>query len=199
MLQAERADFRQFVATLTVEEWAAPTLCADWTVRDVVAHVVGPPDVSALLRRAPGAVAHFGRQMDRANADRVGQFAGMSKEQILAAYDASKRVERPYVQVLTDKLIHHQDIRRPLGHPRIVPAERVEASLRRVIASRWIFGGRARVDGLRIEATDIHFEHGVGPTVTGSGEALLLALAGRRVALDDLDGEGLALLRSRIA
>ena len=71
------------------------------------------------------------------------------------------------------------------------------ASLRRVIASRWVFGGYRRVEGLRLEATDIDFQHGVGPIVSGSGEALLLALAGRRAMLDDLDGEGLALLEAR--
>jgi uncharacterized protein (TIGR03083 family) len=198
MLEAERADFRQFVATLTPEEWAAPSLCVGWTVRDVVVHVIGPPKVSVLLRHAPGLLTHFGRQIDRANADRLAECDGLSREQVLAAYDASRRVERPYVQVLTDKVIHHQDIRRPLGHPRVVPPERVEASLRRVVASRWVFGGRGRARGLRVEAVDLEFAHGDGPEVQGTGEALLLALSGRAAAVEDLDGDGLATLRARL-
>lgn len=198
MLRAERAEFRQFVATLTSEEWAAPSLCAGWTVRDVVVHLIGPPKVSVLLRHGPGMVTNFRRQIDRANADRLAQFAGLSREQLLAAYDAPMRVERPYVQVLTDKVIHHQDIRRPLGYPRAIPPERVEASLQRVIASRWVFGGRGRAEGLRVEARDVDFAHGNGPLVWGAGEALLLALSGRAAALDDLDGDGLATLRSRV-
>ena len=109
------------------------------------------------------------------------------------------RAERPYAQVLADKMIHHQDIRRPLGYPRAVPAERVEVSLRRVIASRWVFGGYRRVEGLRVEASDMDFTHGDGPLVFGSGEALLLVLAGRPAAIDDLEGDGLPLLRFRVS
>jgi uncharacterized protein (TIGR03083 family) len=199
MLRAERADIREFVATLTAEEWAAPSLCAGWTVRDVVVHLIGPPDASVLLRHAPGMVTNFGRQMDRANAARVAEFDGLSQEQVLAAYDASTRAEHPAVQVLADKVIHHQDIRRPLGSPRVIPRDRLEASLRRVIASRWVFGGSGRAKGLRVEALDVDFTHGDGPLVSGAGEALLLALAGRPAALDDLDGEGLATLRTRVS
>ena len=199
MLRAERADFRQFVATLTSEEWAAPSLCAGWTVRDVVVHVIGPPKASELiLRHGPGMVTHFRRQIDRANEDRRAQLADLSREQVLAAYDAPRRVERPCVQALTDKVIHHQDIRRPLGYPRAIPPERVEASLQRVIASRWVFGGRGRAKDLRVEAHDVDFAHGSGPLVCGTGEALLLALAGRLAALEDLDGDGLATLRARV-
>jgi hypothetical protein len=43
------------------------------------------------------------------------------------------------------------------------------------------------------------WSHGSGPTVTGSAEALLLAVAGRRVALDHLGGDGLPTLRDRVA
>jgi hypothetical protein len=34
--------------------------------------------------------------------------------------------------------------------------------------------------------------------VSGTGEALLMAIAGRPDALDELDGEGLATLRERL-
>ena len=199
MLEGERADFRQFAATLTPEEWALPSLCAGWTVRDVVVHLIGPDvSVRAAVRNGPGMVMHLRRQIDRANADRMAQFDGLSREQVLAAYDAPRPAERPYVQTMTDKVIHHQDVRRPLGRPRIVPPERVEAALRRVVASRWVFGGHGRAKDLRIEATDVDFTHGDGPIVSGTGEALLLALAGRQAVLDELDGDGLTTLRARV-
>jgi uncharacterized protein (TIGR03083 family) len=199
MLRAERADVRQFVATLTSEEWSAPSLCAGWTVRDVVVHLIGPEvSVRMMLRHGPGMVTNFRRQIDRANADRMAQFADLSREQVPAAYDAPMRVERPYVQLLTDTVIHHQDIRRPLGSHRAIPPERVEASLQRVIASRWVFGGRGRAKGLRLEAHDVDVAHGNGPLVCGTGEALMLALSGRPAVLDDLDGDGLVTLRARL-
>lgn len=36
----ERADLAEFLATLSPEQWEAPTLCADWRLRDVVAHML---------------------------------------------------------------------------------------------------------------------------------------------------------------
>jgi uncharacterized protein (TIGR03083 family) len=41
MAREERAELAAFLATLTPEQWDAPTLCAGWAVRDVVAHVIG--------------------------------------------------------------------------------------------------------------------------------------------------------------
>ena len=63
----ERADLADFLATLTPEQWDAPTLCPLWRVRDVVAHIFSYEDlgllarevaldrVQAALRFAPGA------------------------------------------------------------------------------------------------------------------------------------------------
>ena len=61
------------------------------------------------------------------------------------------------------------------------------------------FTPRRRPAGLRFEATDVGWAWGDGPLVRGSGEAVLLALAGRPVALADLDGDGVAVLRDRLA
>ncbi|MDF3337243.1 DinB family protein [Mycolicibacterium septicum] len=36
----ERTDLAEFLATLTPEQWQTESLCAGWTVKDVVAHVV---------------------------------------------------------------------------------------------------------------------------------------------------------------
>ena len=40
LVEAERNDLGDFFETLTPQQWAAPSLCEHWTVRDVVAHVV---------------------------------------------------------------------------------------------------------------------------------------------------------------
>lgn len=58
---------------------------------------------------------------------------------------------------------------------------------------------RKRADGLRLAATDVEWSHGEGPEVHGTGEAILLALTGRPVVLDELTGDGVATLRARIA
>lgn len=53
-------------------------------------------------------------------------------------------------------------------------------------------------DGLRLEATDQAWTHGDGPAVSGPGEALALALTGRAVALEQLTGSGVEVLRARL-
>ena len=44
----ERADLADFLATLTPEQWDAPTLCTLWRVRDVVAHMFSYEDLGCL-------------------------------------------------------------------------------------------------------------------------------------------------------
>jgi hypothetical protein len=50
---------------------------------------------------------------------------------------------------------------------------------------------------VRLVATDVDWTYGNGPEVRGSGEAVLMAMAGRRAALGDLDGPGKAKLAHR--
>ena len=51
--------------------------------------------------------------------------------------------------------------------------------------------------GVALRATDTDWQHGSGPEVTGPMIALLLAMTGRKAALDDLKGDGAAVLRER--
>nr|MDT0522990.1 hypothetical protein [Streptomyces sp. DSM 41633] len=59
-------------------------------------------------------------------------------------------------------------------------------------------GAGRRIKGLRLRANDIEWAHGSGPEVTGTGEALLLAMTGRRQAAEELSGEGATTLLARI-
>jgi len=99
---------------------------------------------------------------------------------------------------LTDGMVHHQDIRRALGHPRTVPEGRLVAGLKFLPRARAL-PAPSNVRNLRLVATDVDWSHGGGPEVNGPGEALLVALAGRRQALADLSGPGLAILAERVA
>ncbi|TML59838.1 MAG: hypothetical protein E6G17_10665 [Actinobacteria bacterium] len=96
---------------------------------------------------------------------------------------------------LADVLVHHQNIRRPLNRPRIVPTER----LLRVLDHPDPFAApRSRTRGLRFDATDVSWSRGDGPKVRGTGEAIAMAIAGRLAALDDLTGDGVRVLRTRL-
>src|SRR4029079_6332692 len=79
MATAERTDLADFLATLTLDQWNAPSLCARWRVRDVVAHVMSFDGVTLLgmLRRAIRA--------RRVNTNQVGvdELASLRPEQLL--------------------------------------------------------------------------------------------------------------------
>lgn len=55
------------------------------------------------------------------------------------------------------------------------------------------------VRGVRLEASDDDLLLGDGPPVRGTMLSLVMAMAGRSIALDDLDGEGVDVLRRRLA
>ena len=94
-------------------------------------------------------------------------------------------------------LIHGQDICRPLGIKRDLPEAHLVPVADFVKNDVHIFGAKKRIAGLRLTATDMDWSHGNGPEVTGPAEALVMMMAGRLVALDDLSGEGKAALVAR--
>jgi uncharacterized protein (TIGR03083 family) len=104
-----------------------------------------------------------------------------------------------YPGQLTDLQVHGQDMRRPLGLPHGLQLDRLRVSL------DFLTGGRAagftpkrRLAGLRFVATDLDWSAGSGPDVAGPAEALIMAMTGRAVAVAELDGPGVRILRSRL-
>lgn len=199
MARAERADLAAFLATLTPQDWAAPSLCSKWTVKDVVAHVISYEEldtVGLLKRFAKGRIL-------RANEVGVEEYAALSPQQLLEFlrnHLAPKGLTAGFggMIALVDGTVHHQDIRRALHRPRTVPADRLTRVLGLVPGNPRLGAGR-RIRGLRLRATDLDWAHGRGPAVTGPGEALLMAMTGRPAALADLDGPGLPILAARLA
>jgi uncharacterized protein (TIGR03083 family) len=201
MAHAERADLADFLATLTPQDWEAPTLCSKWSVKDVVAHMISYEELGVL-----GLLKRFAKGWivlpNRVNQAGVDEFTALSPQQLLEFL-------RNHLQprgltagfggmiALVDGTIHHQDIRRSLGRPRSVPADRLERVLGLVPGNPRLGAGR-RIRGLRLRATDIDWTHGAGPEVTGPGEALLMAMAGRPAALADLSGPGVEALAKRL-
>jgi uncharacterized protein (TIGR03083 family) len=198
MARAERADLADFLATLTPHDWEAPSLCTKWSVKDVVAHMISYEELGAL-----GLLKRFAKGwIMRANQVGVDEFAALSPQQLLE-FLRNHLEPRGLTAgfggmiALIDGTIHHQDIRRCLGRPRSVPADRLERVLGLVPGNPRLGAGR-RTRGLRLRATDIDWAHGGGPEVTGPGEALLMAMSGRPAALVDLSGPGLGTLAERL-
>jgi uncharacterized protein (TIGR03083 family) len=198
MARAERADLAAFLATLTPQQWATPSLCTGWTVKDVVAHMISYEELGAM-----GLIKRFLKgRIVRANEVGVDEFAPRSPQQLLEFlrnHLTPQGLTAGFggMIALVDGTIHHQDIRRTLGQPRTIPADRLKRVLGLVPGNPRLGAGR-RIRGLRLRATDIDWAHGHGPEVIGPGEALLMAMAGRPAALADLAGPGRATLAARL-
>lgn len=198
----ENADFSAYLHGLPDADWEEPSLCEGWRVRDVVGHILYGNELNLLT--LPFKLGRYGFSSDRSGkAYSIARAEGRSPAELLAAFDqrdpwaGTCRVFPPRLTLL-DRLTHHQDIRRALGHPRQVPAERLTTVLDATPKLGSVFGARRRTKGLRFRATDLDWSWGDGPTVEGTGEALLLAMLGRRHALADLTGEGLHTFSARL-
>jgi hypothetical protein len=103
----------------------------------------------------------------------------------------------PKLSWLGEALVHAEDIRRPLGIAHEYPVASVTAVTEFYASSNVLIGGKNRVAGLTLRATDTEWSHGSGPEVSGPARALMLATTGRASALDELGGPGLETLRAR--
>ncbi len=199
----ERRRMADLLSQLTVEQLRTPSLCRGWSVQDVAAHLVVPLEVSTT--KFALAILRAGGSFDRANtrlAHEHGKRPVGDLIQVLRR-EAGSRFTPPGAgpeAPLTDLLVHGLDIRRPLQLDRELPAACVRTSLGFLTtrAGRGLTP-KGALDGLRLVAEDIGWAHGDGPAVCGSAEALLLAMTGRRVALDQLAGDGSATLRARLS
>jgi len=192
LARPEREEFAELLAGLSPQQWESPSLCERWRVRDVVAHVISYDELD--LR---GLLLRFGKGwflQDRVNALGVADLADRTTDELV---DAMRVHAEPSglpagfggMIGLVDGMIHQQDIRRPLAIPRTIPQHRLRAALEFARFAPLIRGAwRAR--GVKLVATDLGWSYGRGPQVSGSGEALLMAMAGRRDALADLTGPG---------
>jgi uncharacterized protein (TIGR03083 family) len=196
----ERGDLADLLDSLTPEQWAAESLCDGWTVRDVVAHLISYEELGYL--GIATTLLRGGFRPGRMNEIRRDAYRDYTPEQLVAVLRANLRPHGFTAAFgggigLTDCLIHHQDIRRPLGLEREVPPDRLVEVLSFSLRAP-VLSSKKNAAGLRAEATDVDWTHGDGPEVTGPGEALLMALAGRAHALPALDGPGAKMLAARV-
>ena len=202
MHDQENADFSAYLHTLDDPDWELPSLCEGWRVRDVVGHVLDGNELN--LFTLPLRLARFGFSSDRSGkAYSIARAEGRSPQQLVHDFDGRDawagtcKVFPPRV-VLLDRLVHHQDIRRALGHPRTIPEERLLAVLDGAPERGNVLRAKQRSKGLSFAATDVPWSWGDGPRVEGPGEALLLTLLGRAHPLHELTGEGLPTFAQRV-
>ena len=181
------------LASIGPEQWATPSLCPGWDILDVLAHLVDDAKTTRLgfVRRMLAARFDF----DRVNAAGVVRERAAGPSRALAEFQAVRHrtssAPAPAATRLVEQIVHGEDIRRPLGiRHTYLPAE-VDTALRfQAKTSVTMGGGRQRLAGLRVQATDTGFDEGSGTLVRGPALALLLAASGRAVRPGELTGPG---------
>jgi uncharacterized protein (TIGR03083 family) len=185
--------------SLSPAQWRSATLCGEWNVEEVVAHLGAASRLSfpAWLRSMIG--ARF--DPDVHNRRRLEEFRGSSVEETLKRFAEIGPIRLPRkesVGGLGEMIVHGEDIRRPLGVRHDPDLEGLSAVARFFATKDFAVNSKSLVAGLRLRAVDADFAAGDGPEVTGPLLELVMAMAGRREAMADLEGDGVAELLSRL-
>lgn len=193
MKEAIAAEYRDLAAILestSESSWDAPSLCAGWRTREVVAHLTMPLrySTSRFMMELGRAKGDFNRMADRcAKRDA----AALTAEQLVAALrDDNLHAWNPPgggpAGALTHVVIHGLDVTLPLRLDRRVPENR----LRKVLeVAAGLESLKANVSGVELRADDIDWSFGAGAPIFGQAQDLALVLFGRRLPRGRLHGE----------
>jgi uncharacterized protein (TIGR03083 family) len=201
VIATERGALADDLAGIDAAAWDTPSLCAGWTVRDVTAHMIAtaemtpPKFVAKMVRNG----FSFQRMTARDIAANRGGSPAAELKHLRGVKDRRTSPPGPKPSWLGETIVHGEDVRRPLGLARAYPVDAVVTAADFYQGSNLLIGAKSRIAGLALRATDANWSHGTGPTVEGPMLSLLLAMTGRRAALDDLTGEGVETLRQRCA
>ena len=200
LVHAERASLADDLETLTAEQWAAASLCADWNVHQMLGHMVATAKTNPL--NFFGRFAQAGFRFHHFNARGVARETGAGPAATLAEFRAhlndTSAPPGPADVVIGEVIIHSADIRRPLGISYTPPVDAVRKVADFYQGSNAIVGAKNRIAGLTLVATDSDWRHGTGPELHGPLLSLVQAMTGRGVAMADLSGDGVEVLRGRM-
>ena len=199
VVHAERRALADDLAGLSDGQWQTPSLCDEWPVRSVLAHM------TAAAKITPGSffpkLLGAGFKFERLQAKGIEAETGASPADTLARFHAivssTKHPPGPPPTMLGETVVHAEDIRRPLGIAHRYPTDALMILADFFRRSNLIIGSKRRIAGVTLRATDTDWCHGAGPEASGPILSLLMAMTGRRAALADLTGEGVAVLQTR--
>jgi uncharacterized protein (TIGR03083 family) len=200
MIKAERASLVDALGSLPDADWNRASLCTQWTVKDVVGHMIAtanltPPAFFGGLIGNGFSFQNFAMKQVKRYTD------GATPAQLVARLaervDARTAPPGPIASWLGETIVHAEDVFRALGSYRSHPVEHVITVADFYKNSNLLIGSKSRIAGVTLRATDASWQIGNGPELAGPAIALLMAMTGRKVALDDLSGDGVEVLRQR--
>jgi uncharacterized protein (TIGR03083 family) len=198
-IHAERSSLAGDLSGLADDRWSTTSLCSEWTVQQVVAHLTATAKMSPVrfFTKFAGAGFVFRKFNDNGVRDETLETPAATLQGFRSAAGNASAPPGPADTPLGEVLVHAEDIRRPLGISHTYPQAAVEQAARFYASSTPIIHGKGRVAGLTLKPTDAGWSIGSGPVVEGPALSLLLAITRRRAALADLQGPGLDELRGR--
>jgi uncharacterized protein (TIGR03083 family) len=200
MISAERTSLVEGLEQLPADRWNEPSLCPRWTTKEVVAHVVATTYVTPgkfFSGLAKNGFSFNALQDKNMRAKFEGKTPKQLIEELRSRIGARQSPPGPTVAMLGETIVHGEDIFRAQGSYRDHPIEHVIAVADFFKGSNLLIGSKRRIAGVMLRATDTTWTYGSGPVVSGPAIALLMAMTGRRAALDDLAGDGVEVLRQR--
>ncbi len=200
IIHAQRHALVADVEPLTEEQWGTQSLCAEWSVRDVVAHMNATAQMTPprFFGKFVGAAFKFHTVSARDVAAERGSSGADALNRFKQHLDDTTHPPGPIDAMVGEVVVHGEDIRRPLGIRHRYADEALVTAADFYRKSNLIVGAKRRADGLTLRATDVDWSAGSGPVVSGPLSSIILAITGRRAGLAELSGEGVAALTSRL-
>jgi uncharacterized protein (TIGR03083 family) len=200
LAHAERAALADDLSGLNTEQWRHPTLCAQWDVEDVVAHLTAAASLNQWqwMRSMVGARFRADVHNERRMVEHRGDTPAQTLDRFRAVIDSTAAPSGHTAAYLGEVLVHAQDIREPLGLRRTPEVDALTPVAVFFAGRNFTVASRTTAAGLELRAVDGPFASGTGPQVTGSTLALVMSMAGRVAYVDRLDGPGVTTLRVRV-
>ena len=200
VIDEQRELIADLLETLTPDEWATPSLCEGWTVRDVAAHLsmaatASLGEVMGYVVRARGS---FDRMIRDSAIDRATRPTGEIISDLRGIVGSRRLAPGTFWRdPLLDVLVHGQDIAVPLGRSLPARAEAARTAAEWAWVRRFPFFPARRLRGVRLVADDIVWSRGEGEELHGPVTSLLLLSTGRPAGLAGTSGPGVELARAR--
>jgi len=183
----ERAVLSALLANTDADAWSRPSPCGDWTVKDVVAHLVVLAEAGnrlGFIARSALIDPRFHKSIDKA-ARRLSAAAQPHELGDRLGAARNGRFLLPFFPVaaaLGEVLVHRSDISDALGLPTHAPDERVRTVLEAQSKLWFVFGVSRSIRKYRFVATDADWSVGPadGPVIAATGMELLQVATGRR-------------------
>ena len=125
VIWAERKALAADLKELDEDQWSMPSLCSQWTVRDVVAHMTATAKITSAAFFPKLLLSGF--SLSRLQAKDISAERGASPADTLARFEAVttsvKHPPGPADTMLGETIVHAEDIRNPHDFPELNDAD----------------------------------------------------------------------------